>query len=187
MKDILEALNKFAESATGKIVLVAATVVIALIALFLVYKTFFAMPATDMTKQPVQNETQASNISTTAPQNETTEATLTMDTYYSLETGFEVFSKDVLRDPFIPINLETTPTTQTTSTVVQTVKPLVFLGSVYDDGILKAAVSYDGSVYNLAPGETIGPYLVVAIEETSARFLYGDMPFTLQVGQSYSP
>lgn len=91
-----------------------------------------------------------------------------------------------MRDPFSPLQVETTQVA-TAQPEVKTEKPLALLGITYDASELKAIVSYEGNVQTIAPGDTVGSYLLVSVSENSARFLYGDMPSILKSDRCSSP
>mgnify|MGYP000116421821 CR=1 FL=1 len=191
MKGMMEALNKFAETTVGKAIVIGSTLLIAAVAFFVTYRTFFATPTGTMPAQQTEAETEGTTeitSSTTASSSqEESRVSKPSQNNFFLETGFEVFSKEVLRDPFTPMVIETTPTTATAVEKKEDIMQLVFLGTTYDEGRVMAVVSYEGAVSSISPGETVGPYLLISVDETTARFLYGDMPFTLQVGQSFKP
>lgn len=188
MNSLLEKINKFGETTVGKVVIIGITLIVVGVVFFQLKNMLF--PSTAQTQQENQNVqvTQNNNQQTTA----TTQtggnsvSTSTAQENYYFESGFEVFSSDILRDPFTPFPEEKEETTTTTQTA-QTLKPITLLGTTYAEGELQAIVSYDGTVQNLSPGQTIGPFLLVSVSEKSARFLYGDLPVELEVGQTYKP
>lgn len=192
MKDLIDRLNKFAETTTGKIVVV-------IVFLLLVGIIFFSVKGLLYPQTPATNSNEAQAPSQQAEQTkEATETTqqayqekdLSAVSQFSLETGFEVFSGDILRDPFKPLESfnrsESTQTTATTSTATQE-KPITLLGVTYEDGQLKAVLGYEGNVVNAGPGDTVGSYMVVSVSKDSVRLLYGDQPIFLEIGQAYAP
>lgn len=190
MKEFIEALNKFAETAAGKFVIIGLTLIVAGAAFFITYRTFISTPTATQPASSTQKNTEVAAVNsaptTAAASQEASLAAEQAERAFSLETGLEIFSKDILRDPFTPMLLETTPTT-IAAEKEEDLKQLIFLGTTYDEEKVKAVVSYEGAVSSISPGDAVGPYLLISVDETSARFLYGDMPFTLQVGESYKP
>lgn len=187
MKELLDRLNKFGETTLGKVVIIGLTLVMLGIVVFVMKNTLFPSPET-----PSANNTKPVQTQQPTPAESTPEATSGIrfkaetPSFYPLESGFEVFSREILKDPFMPLQEETTQTTQV-ATTTESVKSLTLIGITSEEGQLKAIVSYDNAVSNLAPGETVGNYLLISVSETSARFLYGDMPVNLEVGQTFVP
>ncbi|MCX7832318.1 MAG: hypothetical protein N2440_05425 [Actinobacteria bacterium] len=188
MKELLDRLNKFGETTVGKVVIIGLTLVMLALVLFLVRGMLFPASETQQNQTQEQGQIQENQSIATNQPTTTEEVASEFESkdFYSIESGFEIFSKDILRDPFAPLSLPTTETTTPTQTT-ETAKSIALLGTTYEDGVLKAVVSYDNNVNNLAPGETAGPYLLVSVTENSARFLYGDMPLNLEIGEIYKP
>lgn len=193
MKDLIERLNKFAETTTGKIVLIVLFIVLIGIIFFSIKGILFPSAPVAENQQPAQSQQanqapqQSANQINTTTESASNQPALTSE--FSLETGFEVFSGDILRDPFTPLpQEESNQTTQTTSTAeTQAEKPITLLGVTYEEGVIKAVIGYEGNVVTAAPGDTVGNYMIVSVSENSARLLYGDQPIYLEVGQSFNP
>lgn len=185
MRELIDRLNKFAETKTGKIVL-AGTLVLTI--------AFIGLILMNMLNQP---SSVAKRVAAVEPVTETREDSTTeavnnqeLQESASFESGFEVFSTEILRNPFEAI--ETTPTTDSTQVVnvedaSTQAKPLSVAGIKYIDASLKVDVIYDGTLKTMAIGDTVGPYLLIQVNENSAKFLFGDSPVTLMVGQTYNP
>jgi hypothetical protein len=191
MKDLIDRLNKFAETSTGKAVLIAVLILLIGIIFFSIRGLLFpTAPATDGTQSQVPSDQVGQPAETPeTTQQPTKEVKVSEITQFSLETGFEVFAGDILRDPFKPlITAASTEPTQTTSTAeLIEEKPVTLVGVTYEEGVLKAVLGFDGNVVNAGPGDTVGNYMVVSVNQNSARLLYGDQPIFLEVGQSYTP
>lgn len=187
MKELLDRLNKFGETTAGKAVLIGITILMLAVAFFAVRGVLVPQAPEEPAVQPPGQVNQAAPTEKPEAADQESEAQkpATMPVY-TVESGFEVFSKDILRDPFSPLQVETTQVA-TAQPEVKTEKPLALLGITYDASELKAIVSYEGNVQTIAPGDTVGSYLLVSVSENSARFLYGDMPLYLEVGQVFQP
>lgn len=188
MKEIIDRLNKFGETTVGKIVIIFLTLIMLSLVVFLFRGMLFTTPAVQQEQTQEQSQIQVKQqVKTTQPAKvEENVPELAGEEFYSIESGFEVFSKDILRDPFAPLSVPTTETKKPEQTT-ETAKSIALLGTTYEEGILKAVVSYDNKITNLSPGEAAGPYLLITVTENSANFLYGDMPLNLEVGESYKP
>lgn len=104
-------------------------------------------------------------------------------------------------DPFAPDTTPTTfpgegttptsgslPGTATTPTSAPTFDPsrqTVTLLDVYDsNGVYRASVQVDATVYDVGVGETFATYYrVVSLDDPCGQFLYGDSPFRLCEGE----
>jgi hypothetical protein len=100
----------------------------------------------------------------------------------------DIENRDVFtpRDPFKVIAPPTIPT-ETASTPGSTTSDnsLVLNDITTENGTKKAVLTYGGTVYTLAEGESVGtsPWKVLKIYTSSVVMLYGDDRVTLTIGQ----
>ncbi len=195
MKELMDKLNKFAATTQGKVITILVFVVV-IGAVFFSIKGILFPPAptsqmnNDSGQTPAAENVQATpEIATQTSENELTSELASVSSYSIVESGFEVFSSEILRDPFAPFPqpvTETTVSTQTTATVEQE-GSISLIGIDYDEGRFVASLAYKNELHSLKEGDTVGPYMVISIGENQVRLLYGDIPVYLSVGQTYRP
>lgn len=186
MKNIMENLNRFGETTVGKVVIVALTLVVLLAAVFIVYR-FALSPAGPSSEPKVITQEQPSTEKTSA---ETTSPGETVQVEEAktnaFDRGFEIFSSEILRDPFADKQAEVTETT--TAAQEEEKEAISLAGVEFAEGTgYIADVIYNNQLVQLEPGQSVGSYMLVSVGEDYARFLYGDVSFTLDVGQTYYP
>lgn len=184
MKEFVETIKNFSQSRTGKIAIIALLAIL-LVVVALVIKSFM-VPSVTQTPKIIVESTETSRQATVSTEGVTANQSVNSKSEASIESGFEVFSTEILKDPFEDLEqpVETTQTTQTVETEKQT---LILAGVSYGDGVFKADVIYNRQAGTVAIGETVGPYLLVEVGSDTAKFLYGDAPITLKIGETYNP
>lgn len=181
MPQLMETLKKFSEGKTGKAVIII-LLILSLVAVVFIVKAFITPSVTQPPKVTIENN---QRVTTPTVSTETTSPSDSYQSEASIESGFEVFSTEILKDPFEPL-AGTTETTQATQTVEKEKYTLTLVGIGYEEGVFKADVVYNNEPGTVAVGESIGPYLLVEVGSKSAKFLYGDMPVTLHIGETYN-
>lgn len=187
MKNLMDSLNRFGETTTGKVVIVALTLVVLLAAVFIVYRFVLSPSGPEgepqvITQQQTPSEPQAASDESTSPAKAVEKEIAKTDAF---DRGFEIFSSDILRDPFAEKQAEVTETSEVQQ---EEENALSLAGVEFEEGTgFIADVIYNNQLVQLEPGQSVGSYMLVSIGEDQARFLYGDVPFTLKVGQTYYP
>lgn len=84
-----------------------------------------------------------------------------------------------------PVSEETSASGETSGTVEGEAGTLYLQNIVVEDGVSKAVLQYNGTIYTLPQGGVIPgtPWQVLSIGSTSVVMLYGDSQISLSVGQ----
>jgi hypothetical protein len=167
----------FVASRNGKLILGAVLLVLLLAVLgAIAYFTLLAPPQQSSVGGGVP-KVPASTAGTSAvsPKVPTERRALTPQDVYTFRNIFEPTVK--LKTPSAASSGETSQTYPANALVLQSIST--------QDGVSKANLYWNGSVYTLAKGDQISgtPWEVLSIDENSVVMLYGDSRVTLTVGQ----
>lgn len=189
MAQLVERLNKYGKTTLGKAVAIGITLVVILVCILIIRNTLFS--GTAVTTEPQVSVEKTEKVAQTAESAASVTEEKAIDetetvSDSSFSEGFEVFSSEILKDPFQSLDAGSKEATETGQAEKEK-EPISLSGITYEDGTMKAEVIYSESIQALEVGQSTGPYMLVSIEDNSAKFLYGDTPFTISVGQTYYP